>query len=346
MKRKIAGMVLGLFAALVLPSKSIAGTLQDSQQKFYGAQNESMYVQAPASGVTPLQVTTSTGSPVLVLNYTGSAADAEVTIAPGGTAQNPTATGKIAFYAPGATLETTIGVGTAGNASGTFDLGVSSEGLTLGALCDSINQSNSGASNWHCTLVSGLRSDNSGQVLPTVTASAGINSAKANGGYAVPIATNTIISLGIVPASGKHVVLNGCYAQGAGNAAAPPSLYVYGVPIKYSKNLDQFGTVYTDSYQVHQLVMTSATSTYDPASFQYNSAAPWIEFAPVGGNPGAFPMGNGVATNVTKSILYGPIGANQYNGKVVVRVGAFAVGNGTQVGPTDFLTCNWTEEGQ
>jgi hypothetical protein len=209
----------------------------------------------------------------------------------------------------------------------------------MGQLCDQINASNSGAPNWHCTLVSAIRSDVAANTLPVVpTVTAANNSAAAPGGYNLFFGSNTIMSLGIIPAPQKHVILAGCFVNAGGtigSATNAPPFAIYGVPVKYGRMRDPYGAVLNDSNQVLIQSLTSGTSYYIPATYQYANT-PFMEFGPLAGNPGFGGTGN---------IQYGPSNATQYNGKVVVRVGALqsgasALGNNPS---NNFLQCSWWE---
>ena len=332
-----------LFAALVGPFTALpalAGPTEDAPSKFYSQISMAETKLGGATGAGNGSAV-STTTVLLNLSYTGSAASAMVTI----TASS------IAFYAPQGTLDTSIGgtVGTGGT-GGAFDLTIASV-ATLGQLCDLINgaagpyalngSANGGApsgSNYHCTLIGGIRSDSAANLLPAVTQAAGVNSLNAVGGYNVPVGTSTFMSIGIIPATGRHVVLNFCVANTTGTIGNMPSMQVFGVKAKYGA-LDLFGNQVNDSSLAWQgTAFAPGTTTTEPlhnTSGIVPDYAPWLEFN--GGGSYSYALSNppGKAPN--------PPTGPAYNGHVVIRVNDFAQG-GVANTATNFLTCQWSEK--
>ena len=249
---------------------------------------------------------------VMNLSYTGSAADAEVTI---------TATGGVgttlSFYAPGGTLATDIGGEVGAFASGSFDLSVSTM-ANFGQLCDAINQSSGGE--WHCTLTGVTRGDSPAKILNTgLVEAAGVSSLKAQGGYTVDVGTASYMALGILPAPGRRVVLTQCLVKQVGT-----TLKVYGRPRGFSGGYDRFGGSVTDSYLTWNSAVASNTLAYVPSQY---TVTPWLEFAP----------------NQGFSVSSPPVGSLAYNGHVVVEASNYGAGAALQPS-TDYLSCSWLEK--
>lgn len=283
----------------------------------------------------------STTTVIMNLSYSGTAASANVTIG----------ASSITFYAPQGTVDTTIGSATYGATGGTFDLSVSSV-ATLGQLCDLINgvqgpfalsgNANGGApsgGNYHCVLVDGVRSDASTSFLPNVLQAANVNRLNAVGGYSVPTSTAQLVSLGILPANGRHVVLNACWV----NSSGTPPVQVFGVPAKFgigATSLDQFGNTLTDAYLAYVSPALTANTTQLLPNFVAGSTGvqpntPWIEF----GGGGSYSYALNVPPGHAPS---GPVG-NAYNGHVVVRVNNYGL-NAANEASTNFIGCDWTEK--
>ncbi len=341
-----------LSSALLVPLAAplaLAGPTEDAASKFYGQLSVSEIRTGGASNtatVVPAMGNTSTTTVVMTLSYSGTAATSNITIQAGGSSSGNI----ITFYAPEGTVDTSIGSATAGQTGGTFDLGASTVS-TLGQLCDLINgvqgpyalngNANGGAptgGNYHCTLRDGIRSDSPSTFLPIVTEALNVNSLNAVGGYSVPIATNTIISLGIIPSTGRHVVLNFC----AVNSAGTPSLQVYGSRIKYgvgATNVDQFGNAVTDATLAWSgAALTANTTTTEPlhnTSGIVPDYGPWIEF----GGGGSYSYALNTPTGHAPVV---PVG-NAYNGHVVIRANNYAASNAPET-TSNFLTCQWTEK--
>lgn len=242
------------------------------------------------------------------------------------------------FYAPYNVVDTSIGTQTSIYTAGTFDLAASTMN-TLGQLCDAINgasgptigtngSANGGPPNgsaYHCTLTGGIRSDVATNYLPVVTQASGVNNLAAVGGYQIPTSTAALISLGIVPASGRHVVLNYCTVESAGT----PSAQVYGSLAKNgvaAAGLDYFGNPTTDAtlaWMSAPLVANTATNV--PLATPI--AVPWLEF------------GQGGVAFTYKNASTG----NFYNGHVVVRVNNYGLGAALQTS-VDYVTCSWFEK--
>lgn len=278
----------------------------------------------------------STTTSVMNLSYTGTAASANITVSGG----------CITFYAPEGTVDTTIGSATCGQTGGTFDMNGASV-TTLGQLCDQINgiqgpfalsgNANGGApsgGNYHCTLTDGYRSDVAAQVVPAVTEAVNVNNLNSVGGYTVPMATDTILSLGIVPAPGKHVELNYCTVNGPN--ASIGAVIVYGVKAKAgvgASGVGLFGAIESDSTIAWESPAPSAnTTTNEPLSTIVPQ--PWITF----GGGGAF---NYHQTQGSIGGINVPVG-NAYNGHVVVRASNYGTGNAPATS-SNFLSCNWNE---
>ena len=340
MKNKILKALVGLgcltFGVFMAPQRSYAVTSPDS----ITAENDQTYNSAIVYGYgtntlpTAIGVTNSTTSSAMVLTYTGTAADAEVVISTGAS------TGFILFYAPAATKDTSIGNLVWGGSG--FDLAGST--WTLGVLCDAINKSNAGASNYHCQLTGGIRSDVASTILePVGSAVAGVNNLNGVGGYNIPIGTATMISLGITPAAGRRVILNECEVSSTGTL-----VQVFGEKRGYGNGTDLFGNVLNDASVSWTENLTQNTLTHLPIGSGTSVQpimSPWLEFK---SNPGTFVMpGTGVGGAVLAAYGQGgPPSGNQYNGKVVVRVTNFvSVGVGLANQQTaNFVECMWSEK--
>jgi hypothetical protein len=242
----------------------------------------------------------------------------------------------VVFYAPYNVIDTSIGSATCGYTGGAFDLGVSTGGAMFGALADLINTTGlyNGLPRYHMTLVGAVRSDLSTNYLPTVTQASGVNNLGAVGGYQIPTSTASVLSLGVIPAQGRHVILSWCEVNVTTNNAV--SLSVYGVPAKFGANLDSFGNTLSDSYLAWgpSAALASQSTTYEPTqstSYPINFPNDWLEFA----NPG----GAGGNAFSYKNPPTGPA----YNGHVVIRAGGYFLTTAIQT-VSNFLTCGWTEK--
>ena len=322
---KFLGLCLTLTALAGLAPRSYANV--DQAASFYG-QIAASGVKVAGAAASANNSAVSTTTVVMELFYNGSATAAYASIY----------ASSMTFYAPYGVIDTSIGNATYGATAGTFDLSASSV-ATLGQLCDLINgigvtvgtngSANGGSptgSSYHCTLVGGIRSDLAQtNILPNVNETSGVNNLAAVGGYMVPTSTTQFISLGIIPASGRHVVLNYVVA----NSTGAPVVQVFGVLAKYgigASGFDAFGNPQTDS----SLVWASPTLVYNTTTaFPLSTAVaePWLEFGQ-----------GGVAFNWKNA----PTG-NFYNGHVVIRVNA--VGSGYQNnGATNFVSASWLEK--
>lgn len=322
LKSLVLFAVVAVTAVLGARPVAHAANTQDTVTQYFGALSASK---------TQLGAANST---VMVLSYTGPEATASVTIG----------ASSITFYAPNGTGDTTIGSSIYGGSGGSFDLTVSSVS-TLGELCDLINgtqgpfvPSNSsprgGAPSggyYHCTLTGGIRDDatQSAGILPNVAA----QSLTAAGGYAVPFATTTIMSIGIIPTTGRRVVLNWCSA----NANGTPTVNVYGslaINGVGANGYDTFGNATGDS----TLVWTSAPLVDDTTRVEPLATAtgfPWLEFG--GGSAAQYNYWTGSGRGGVNV----PVG-NAYNGHVVVRISNFAV-PGPSHALGNFLSCGFSE---
>lgn len=324
---KVLGVVLTLAAAAVLAPRSYANV--DQQNAFYGQIGAAglKIGGAVASGNSGSAVSTTTT--MLNLFYNGTATAAYVTIG----------ASSITFYAPFNVIDTSLGSATYGATGGTYDLSVATMN-ELGELCDAINgavaptvgtngSANGGAptgSSYHCTLTGGIRSDLSSNFLPNVLEVSGVNNLAAVGGYSIPTSTNSLMSLGILPASGRHVVMNYCSVN-SGNAST--GLEVYGVLAKFgvgAAGKDYFGAPVTDATLAWRSpVVTQNTTTVFPLATAV--AQPWLEFGQGG---------------VGFTYLNPPIG-NFYAGHVVARVNGFPNG-GAGATTSNFVSCAWMEK--
>ena len=330
---KFLGLCLTLAASVLPATRSYANV--DQQAAFYGQLAVSGVHLGGAVAGTGQGAAVSTTTTVMELYYTGTSSAANVGITTGGSGTNNDC---MTFYTAGAVIDTSIGYATCGQTGGTFDLGVSSEGLTLGSLCDLINNqpptigtngsANGGsptASNYHCMLTDAIRSDISSQLLPTITVTQSVNNLNQVGGYTIPVGTATVMSLGIIPASGRRVVLDYISV----NAAGTPSVYVYGAKAKFgvgAAGLDTFGNPQTDSSLawVSPALAANTTTNFPLAT---PIALPWLEFGQ-----------GGVAFTYKNP----PVG-NFYNGHVVIRVSNYAAA-GAAMTSSNFLEVSWTEK--
>ena len=329
--RKALGHALGLSVLTTLAALFTAPTAfanVDQQAQWFGqlAVSDLKIGGAPSySGATASTATTS-----MELFYNGSATAAYVSI---------NGSGCVTFYAPYNVIDTSIGSATCGQSGGTFDTTASTEN-TMGALCDLINgalvttgtngSANGGPPNataYHCTLTGSVRSDSTtvGEWLPNITAASGVNALNAVGGYKVPVGTTTIMSMDIIPAPGRRVVLNYVTV----NAAGTPNVTVYGAKAKLGIGAapkSYFGVASTDSDLVWQSpALATNTTTNEPLATPV--AFPWIEFS----------QGGAGYTYLTP-----PVGGS-YNGHVVVRVNGYG---GAQPADTssNFILASWLEK--
>lgn len=329
---------LALLVPFMAPA-AYAGPAEDVTSKYFGTLAVSGIKQGGAVASTgngsagnPF---TSTTTVIMNLSYSGTAASAAITVA----------SSCITFYAPVGTVDTGIGSATCGFTGGTFDMSVSTGGLTLGQLCDLINgvqgpfslsgNANGGAptgGNYHCTLVGGIRSDTSANYLPTVTQAANVNNLNAVGGYSIPTSTAQIVSLGIIPAAGRHVVLNSCTV----NTSGTPPLQVFGSLAKFgvgANGFDSFGNPLTDaSLAWLSPALVANTTTNEPLATIVSN--PWLEFSGGGAYNAALNVPAGHAPSA-------PVG-NAYNGHVVARVNNYAL-NAAAEASTNFVSCQWNE---
>lgn len=325
---KVLGFCLALVAPAVTATRSYANVDQIQQAAGAIALSDTR-VGGTVAG-TGNNSATSTTTVIMNLSYSGPSTAAYITVASGGSG---TGNDCIVFYAPYNVVDTNIGSATCGYTGGAFDLGVASVS-TLGQLADLINTGAlyNGLPRYHMTLIGGVRSDVASPLIPAVTEASAVNSLTAVGGYAVPTATATIMSLGIIPAQGRHVVLDYCVVLSTESTGAnSTALQVFGVPAKFGAGVNQFGLALNDNY----LAWTSAALPAIPAAtiFPLSSpvALPWLEFA----NPGG-------AGGNAYSLKNAPVGGQQYNGHVVIRAGATSVGDAAQASG-DYLTCSWME---
>ncbi len=303
---KFLGLCLTLAASFVMAPRSYANV--DQVSAFYGQLAVSgIRIGGTVAGAGNGSAA-STTTVMAQLYYNGSAASSYVSIF----------ASSITFYAPLGTVDTSIPTNSTYGA-GTLDIAPST--MTLGALSDIVN----GVAGYHMTLVDGIRSDIALNYLPSVTAAANVNNLAAVGGYLVPTSTSAIISLGIIPAANRHVILNYC----AFNSTGTPSVQVFGVRAKNgvgANGLDYFGNALNDSSLVWQspaLVQQAATNF--PTSTLI--AQPWLEFG--GGSASAYTYKNA------------PVG-NAYNGHVVVRVNNYGTAVQAQTS-SQYVSCNWFE---
>lgn len=309
--KSLASLFLTLAVAAVLAPRSYANV--DQAQQWFGQIAMGATRLGGVAG-TANQSNASTTTVVMELYYNGPAAGSYVTI--GATS--------ITFYAPFGVVDTSLGT------AGVFDFSVSTFN-TLGQLCDAINTQGmyQGHSRYHCTLRDGIRSDLTANYLPAVTAGSLVNNLAGTPGYEVPVSTGAIMSLGIIPAQGRHVILN--YAEV--NSAGTPTVQVYGVLAKFGAGVGFFGQTLTDSTLVWQSPpLVANTNTFEPTVGTTYPAVPgWLEF----GNPG------GAGGNAF-SYINPPIGT-AYNGHVTVRVSNYGLGAALQAA-TNFLIVEWDEK--
>lgn len=298
---KVLG-ALAVAAALLVPTRAWAVN-----------QGDAVLVQADATanvGFVVGQSSVNVSSSMAVnLTYIGASSAAYVTISTGASS------GFITFYAPFNVVDTGIGSATAGQTGGTFDLAPSTSN-TMGQLCDLINAS----TNYRCTLLGTIRSDLASQLLPAVTAVSGVNALNSVGGYNVSIGTQTVMSLGIIPAPNRRVVLFQCNVNSTGTTV---NLQVFGRKRQYGGGVDPYGSAVTDSY----LAFSSQQLTQSTVTNFPNSTAliPWIEFT----------------TNQGYSYKAPPTGT-AYNGKVVVRASNYGT-NSLQTN-LNYIQCLWQEK--
>lgn len=336
-----AVLMSALLAGLAPAAAFAASNNMDIQSAFFGQIAVSGVKQGGAGNTINVgnNSAASTTTVVMNLSYSGTAASANITISGN----------CLTFYAPEGTVDTTIGSATCGISGGTYDLTASTV-TNLGQLCDLINgvgtfalngNANGGAptgGNYHCTLVDGIRSDVADVWLPSVTEASGVNNLNAVGGYSIPIATDTIISLGIIPAQGRHVILNNCTV----NSAGTPAIQVFGVPYKFGgSNVGQFGAALGGDANLAFLSPALTANTSDllspfaAAATAVPPSQPFMEFAGSGG-------GYSYALNLPAGHSPAPPVGTQYNGHVVVRANNYGTGNAPEAS-TNFISCNWME---
>ena len=174
------------------------------------------------------------------------------------------------FYNPFATADTTVG--TAGVVTYASTLGSD----TMGGLCDYLH---SLGAKYKCVL-RGAKRDDPPKILQTQTATNATNNLGADGGFSVMQTTTTFVSLGIVPAAGRRVVLKQCVSNG-NMSPGDNGLQIYGQLRKYgavasAQAKDPWGTTADDTYRVWRSSQVAATDTTQPSS---NALPRWIEFA-------------------------------------------------------------------
>ncbi len=288
-----------LAAAVVNPSRSYAINSEDSEML---ADNQTAVAGNQFGGAN--------NADAVNLLFTGrTQADAVATTT--GAYVTITATA-MTFYQPFGTLDSTVG--TAGVITYASTLGSN----TMGALCDYLH---SLGAKYKCTLMSAQR-DDPPVILRTQTSTNLTNNLAATvlrplkGGFSVDQATTTFVSLGIIPASGRRVVLKQCVTYGE-NGANDQGFSVYGTLRKHStvssggppagSATDAFGVAVNDSYLVWRSSPAVATATTVPSA---NALPRWIEFA--------------------------------QDAHVVVRQGNIA--STTVMTNTDYVRCSWDEK--
>lgn len=299
-----------LISCLLLPlaaQKAKATNQSDVQMALQNA--------IPMSAIVYATVTTTPGSYgqdiAAVFSYTGASTESFMFIN----------TSNIQFAAPYGSTDT-VNVAASVGSGGIIIL---TSTVTIGTVCDIINQSVGGV--YGCKLVGAVRSDIASTILlSTFPASGGSNNATLNlkqvGGFAVPIGTSSIVSLGIIPAAYHGVVLQRCYTSAAANASTPlaPNLTVYGVPRKWAASgnvanqavggKDIFGNLLNDSTIAYQIAASTSAIQYYPVNAAVYDTQNWIRFGP-----------------------------DQH---VVVRLGSS--GDGTQQAITNYVGCDWIEQ--
>ena len=258
MKNVLKTLGLVSLAILGLPHRALAVNLGDAQ---LAVADETANAGSVVGGVNLVNGVN--------LFFTGKDQDGSVAASSG--AYVTISATAMTFYQPFGTVDSSVG--TAGVITYASTLGSN----TMGALCDYL--ASLGAS-YRCTLQGTKRDDLPGVVLKTQTATDGTNNLAAAGGLSVLITTNTFVSLGIIPAPGRRVVLKQCVVNGQDNGAGG-NLYVYGQLRKFgavaSPNAtDRFGVTADDTYNV----WTSSTVRDTTATVPSSNALPrWIEFA-------------------------------------------------------------------
>lgn len=321
--KALASICLILPAAFLTERPASANV--DQVATFYGQIGTGGVKVGGAAG-TATQPFYSTATAVMDIYYNGSATAAYVSLF----------ASSMTFYAPFGTVDTSIGGGSSYGA-GSFDIAPST--ATAGAICDLINaqaptvgtngSANGGpptASSYHCTLTGAIRSDVLNNILPTnVIETANINALSAVGGYNIPISTTQIMSLGIIPAAGRHVVLDYCTVSSAGT----PVVQVWGSLARNgvgASGFDMLGNPTTDATMVWQSpALVANTATNEPLGTPV--AFPWLEFGQGG---------------VNYSFKNAPTG-NLYNGHVVVRVNAYGSGYANETS-SNYVACFWNEK--
>lgn len=254
---------LTLAAAIVMPSRSYAVPVEDAILRSNDESANSAIVLGGADVV-----------PAVNLLFTGKTQTGAVASSTG--AYVTISATAMTFYNPFGTVDTTVG--TSGVITYASTLGTN----TMGALCDYL--AGLGVK-YKCTL-RGAKRDDPPIILKTQTATNGTNNLAATGltplvgGFNVLQTTTTFVSLGIVPASGRRVVLKQCVVNGF-MGAGDFGLSIYGQLRKYGtvagKNAtDPWGTLADDTYLVWRSSNVAATDTTVPSS---NALPRWIEFA-------------------------------------------------------------------
>ena len=258
-----------LAAAVVNPSRSHAVNTEDSVMR-----------SANESAVGGHQIGGANNADAVNLLFTGLTQAGAVATTTG--AYVTISATAMTFYQPFATLDTSVG--TAGVITYASTLGSN----TMGSLCDYLH---SLGAKYKCTLISAQR-DDPPVILRTQTSTDGTNNLAATsqrplkGGFSVDQATTTFVSLGIIPAAGRRVVLKQCTFNGFKGSGNDNGFQIYGQLRKYgtansggapaASATDQFGTAVNDSYLVWRSSHVAATDTTLPSS---NALPRWLEFA-------------------------------------------------------------------
>ena len=291
MKTKL--IVAALLSALaVLTPRAWAVNLQDAQT-----------AQADQTAFSAYVIGGAGQSDLAHLYYIGTSTESVITIS---------ATHMI-FFAPynvaEATLSSTGGIGTLG------DITYSGLGSnTMGGLCDYINSTKY----YRCQLTGALRTD-APAILKTQTQTAGTCMLNSAGGCKLTNNAADIIRLGILPPSGRRVVLQQVISNGQ---ASTDSVKVQGILRNWNGLNDNLGTAVTADTAVYSIVDAGANTTgYYPSQYSY---APWIEFKT-----------NLTNMSMSAGLLTSPVTGTAYDGRVVISLGA--TGSGTAETSTNFI---------
>jgi hypothetical protein len=288
MKKNMLGLAAILAVLAVLTPRAWAVNTQDA-----------LTAEADKTAFSALVVGGAGNSDLAHIYYTGASSEAVVTIA---------AT-HMDFFAPAGTAEATAastgGIGTLGVVTYASTLGANN----MGSLCDYINSTKY----YSCQLTGALRGD-APVILKTQTETSGTCQLNATGGCKLTNNAADIIRLGIIPNTGRRVILKSVQSYGV---SATDTVDIYGILRPWNGVVDVVGNSVTADTKVWSSAVAGASTLgYAPASSQY-VLEPWIEF---------------MTNNTPMSRDYGgrlthPVMGTAYDGRVVISMGTTGDGN-------------------